>query len=77
MCIRTIHDVTYAVIDMENSISKAAERADKLQSYLDDLCEDASWARVLRELNAVDMQLKEARSRNAFIRKSINRREKP
>lgn len=75
MCMRTVHDVVYAVIDMEDSISSAAEKADKLQRYLDDVCEDLSWNRVLRELNAVDAQLKEARSRNAFIRKSINRRD--
>lgn len=74
MCIHSVHDITYAVIDMEESMTRAMEVADRLENYLNsgDLI---SNARVLRELNNVDTELKSARSRNAFIRKALNRRE--
>lgn len=74
MCIQSIHDITYSVIDMEESISKAAEKADRLEHYLNENIDSFSEPRILYELNAVDNELRAARSKNAFIRKSINRR---
>lgn len=74
MCIRTVHDITYAVIDMEESISKAAEKADRLEHYLNENIDAFSEPRILYQLNAVDGFLKKARSKNAFIRKALNRK---
>ena len=73
MCIRTIHDVTYSVIDMEDSISKAAERADRLENYLNMEFEDPSFDRILYNLNSIETDLKSALSINAYLRKEINR----
>lgn len=73
MCIRTIHDVTYSVIDMEDSISKAAERADRLENYLNMEFEDPSFDRILYDLNSMETDLKSALSINAYLRKEINR----
>ena len=73
MCIRTIHDVTYSVIDMEDSISKAAEKADRLESYLNTEFENPSFERILYDLNSMESDLKSALSTNAYLRKEINR----
>ena len=73
MCIRTIHDVTYSVIDMEDSISKAAERADRLENYLNMEFEDPSFDHILYDLNSIETDLKSAISINAYLRKEINR----
>ena len=70
MCIRSVHDVTYSVIDMEESIKRAAEKADRLESYLNGNIDSFSESRILYELNAVDSELRAARSKNAFIRKA-------
>ena len=75
MCIRTIHDVTYAVIDMEESITMALEKTDRLERYLNENIDGCSEPRILYQLNAVDSFLKKARSKNAFIRKALNRKD--
>lgn len=75
MCIRTVHDITWAVMDMEDSMTEALEKADRLESYLREAEDSYSESRVLREMNEIDRALKDARSHNARVRKSINRKE--
>lgn len=73
MCIRTAHDITWAVMDLEDSMTKALEKADKLENYLNDHVENPSIDRVLYELNAMNMDIKAASGINARLRKEINR----
>lgn len=73
MCIRTAHDITWAVMDMEDSMTKALEKADKLETYLNDCVDNPSIDRVLYELNAINLEIKMASSTNAKLRKEINR----
>lgn len=73
MCIRTTHDITWAVMDLEDNMSRALEKADKLESYLNDHVENPSIDRVLYELNAMNMDIRAASGINARLRKEINR----
>ena len=73
MCIRTTHDITWAVMDMEDNMSRALEKADKLETYLNENIDNPSIDRILYELNAINLDIKMASSHNAKLRKEINR----
>lgn len=74
MCMRTKYDVIYAVIDIEESISRAAEVADNLQNYLDSLTtESYSEAHVLHCIRKVRKIINEVSSDCERIRKGVER----
>lgn len=73
MCIRTAHDITWAVMDLEDSMTEALRKADKLENYLNEHVENPSIDRILYELNAMNMDIKAASGINARLRKEINR----
>lgn len=73
VCIRTAHDITWAVMDLEDSMTEALRKADKLENYLNEHVENPSIDRILYELNAMNMDIKAASGINARLRKEINR----
>ena len=72
VCIRNKSDIYFAIVDMQSSITSASKLTDHLEDYLQDI-ENPSYSRILYEMNRIDDQLHEARSRNAKLRKEINR----
>lgn len=73
ICIRTAHDITWAVMDLEDSMTEALKKADKLENYLNEHVENPSIDRILYELNAMNMDIRTASGINARLRKEINR----
>lgn len=71
MCIRNRSDIYFAIVDMCDSIMSASKMTDHLEDYLQDI-ENPSYSRILYEMNRIDDQLHEARSKNAKLRKEIN-----
>lgn len=73
MCIRySHHDLVFAIIEMEDSISSAALLADKLETYVFNVTEAYSEDRILYELNEINRKISEASNQNAKMRKEIN-----
>lgn len=70
MCIKRFHDITFAVIDMEDSIASAALLADKLERYLNSV-ESYSDSRVTHEINRIQERLDEAKTKGHKIKKGI------
>lgn len=70
MCIKRFHDITFAVIDMEDSIASAALLADKLERYLNNV-ENYSDERVTHEINRIQDRLDEAKTKGHEIKKGI------
>ena len=64
-------DMYFAVMGMHDSIMSASKLADHLEGYIHSL-ENPSYDRILYEMNRIDNQLHEARSKNARLRKEIN-----
>lgn len=64
-------DVYFSVMDMHDSIMSASKLTDRLEGYIHSL-ENPSYSRILYEMNRIDNQLHEARSKNARLRKEIN-----
>lgn len=70
MCIKKFHSITFAVVDMEDSISSAALLADKLERYLNSV-ENYSDERVCHEINRIQAMLDEAKTKGHNIKKGI------
>ena len=70
MCIKRFHDITFAVIDMEDSIASAALLADKLERYLNSV-ESYSDDRVNHEISRIQKRLDEAKTKGHEIKKGI------
>ena len=64
-------DIYFDVMGMHDSIMSASKLADHLEGYIHSL-ENPSYSRILYEMNRIDDQLHEARSKNARLRKEIN-----
>ena len=64
-------DIYFAVMEMHDSIMSASKLADHLEGYIHSL-ENPSYSRILYEMNRIDDQLHQARSKNAKLRKEIN-----
>lgn len=70
MCIKRFHDITFAVIDMEDSIASAALLADRLERYLNSV-ENYSDERVCHEINQIQSRLDDAKTKGHEIKKGI------
>ena len=70
MCIKEHHEFLYAVLDMQDSISDAAKKADDVYRYIGD--NGMSWDHVLFDLNKCDDRLNEARIINEALRREAN-----
>lgn len=71
MCIKRFHDITFAVVDMEDSIASAALLADKLERYLNSI-DNYSDERVCYEINRIQERLDEAKAKGHEIKKGIH-----
>lgn len=73
MCIRcSHHDLVFAIIEMEDSISSAALLADKLETCVFNATEACSEDRVPYELDEVDRGIAGASNRNAKMRREMD-----
>ena len=70
MCIKKVHDITFAIVDMEDSIASAALLTDKLERYLNSV-ENYSDERVTYEINRIQDRLFEAKVKGNEIKKGI------
>lgn len=70
MCIKKMHDITFAIVDMEDSIASAALLADKLERYLNHI-DNYSDERVTYEINRIQERLDEAKTKGHEIKKGI------
>lgn len=71
MCIKQFHSITFAVVDMEDSISSAALLADKLERYLNSV-ENYSDERVCYEITRIQSLLDEAKAKGHKIKKGVH-----
>ena len=71
MCIKSFHDITFAVVDMEDSIASAALLADKLERYLNNV-ENYSDERVCYEINRIQESLDDDKAKGHEIKKGIH-----
>lgn len=70
MCIKRFHEITFAIVDMEDSIASAALLADKLERYLNSI-DNYSDERVTYEINRIQERLDEAKTKGHEIKKGI------
>lgn len=64
-------DIYFDVMGMHDCIMSASKLTDHLESYIHSM-ENPSYSRILYEMNRIDDQLHQARSKNARLRKEIN-----